>query len=77
MENTPKRSTSWFSFTRNGQKIGVHYVTVFRMRHKLLHFIEMIVADDSIGAIAEIDEKHILASHKGTKLEGVDPRTHG
>lgn len=58
-------------------KIGVHYVTVFRMRHKLLHFIEMILANDSVGDIAEIDEKYILASHKGTKLEGVDPRKHG
>ena len=58
-------------------KIGVHYVTVFRMRHKLLHFIEIILANDSAGEIAEIDEKYILASHKGTKLEGVEPRKHG
>ena len=58
-------------------KIGVHYVTVFRMRHKLLHFIEIILANDSVGEIAEIDEKYILASHKGTKLDGVSPRKHG
>ena len=58
-------------------KIGVYYVTVFRMRHKLLHFIEIILANDSVGEIDEIDEKYILASHKGTKLEGVEPQKHG
>ena len=47
------------------------------MRHKLLHFIEMILANDSVGDVAEIDEKYILASHKGTNLEGDDPRKHG
>lgn len=65
------------SLRQTAAKIGVHYVTVFRMRHKLLHFIEIILANDSIGEIAEIDEKYILASHKGTKLEGVEPRKHG
>lgn len=58
-------------------KIGVHYVTVFRMRHKLLHFIEIILANDALGEMSEIDEKYILVSHKGTKLDGVEPRKHG
>ena len=65
------------SLRKTAVKIRVHYVTVFRMRHKLLHFIELILANDSVGKIAEIDEKYILASHKGTKLEGVEQRKHG
>ena len=47
------------------------------MRHKLLHFIEIILDIDVVRGIAETDEKYILASHKGTKLEGVEPRKHG
>ncbi len=58
-------------------KIGVHFVTVFRMRHKFLRFLEEILVNESVGNVAEVDEKYITASHKGTKLEGVEPRKHG
>ena len=66
------------SLRKTEGKIRVHYVTVFRMRHKLLHFIEIILVNDSGCEIAEIDEKYILASHKGKSwkalvLENMDP----
>lgn len=40
-------------------------VTVFRMLHKLLHLIEIVLANDSVSEIAEIDEKYILRVTKG------------
>lgn len=62
---------------KTAAKIGVHFVTVFRMRHKFLHFLQVITGSDTVGDVAEVDEKYITASHKGKKLEDVAPRKHG
>lgn len=62
---------------KTAAKIGVHFVTVFRMRHKFLRFLEVITGSNTVGDVAEVDEKYNTASHKGKKLEGVAPRKHG
>lgn len=55
----------------------VTHVTAFKMRHKILSFLEnnedSIVVSDKV----ELDEKYIQRSHKGKKILGVEPRHRG
>ena len=72
-----KDTLSRVGLRKTAAKIGAHYVTIFRMRHKFLNFLEMITGNDTVDDVTEIDEKYIAASHKGTKIEDVEPRKHG
>lgn len=51
--------------------IKVSEVTSFRMRHKLMHALEKDEETIVIRDSAELDEKYVEKSHKGTKIDGI------
>ena len=58
-------------------KLDVSPYTAWRMRMKLLHALEVIVSDTVLKDEVEFDEKYVMNSHKGRKIEGVKPRHRG
>lgn len=79
--------SAWISFiddqlcgvdlNTSAYRLGVHISTAFRMRHKLLHALEMLTNKESVEDVVEMDEKYIAICHKGTLIKGVKPRKHG
>lgn len=60
------------------EKIGVCHSTAFRMRHKLLVYMEEAVsASEPLEALIEADEAYIPESQKGTRVTHRKPRKHG
>ena len=51
--------------------LNVHKSTAFRMRHKLMAFLRMIQADDSLSRLCEVDETFIHADRKGLVTEEI------
>ena len=51
--------------TTTAADINVNPKTAFRMRHKLLVFMEPLVESEVLSKPAELDEKFVLESHKG------------
>ena len=51
--------------------LHVHKSTVFRMRHKLMAFLRMVQADDSLSGLCEVDETYIHANLKGLVTEEI------
>ena len=45
--------------------LHIHVSTAFRMRHKLMAFLRMTQANDSISGLCEIDETYIHSDRKG------------
>lgn len=58
-------------------KLNVSPKTAWRMRMKLLHALESLVANTVVKDEVEMDEKYLLNSHKGLKIDGVKPRLRG
>ena len=54
-----------FSLETTAAKIDKHTVTVFRMRHKLLAFLEASNEEIALSKPCEADEKYINECHKG------------
>ena len=51
--------------TKTAADINVNPKTAFRMRHKLLVFMEPLVESEVLSKPAELDETFVLESHKG------------
>lgn len=51
--------------------------TVWRMRMKLLHMIEKLTSNTILSNEIELDEKYVLNSHKGKKIDDVTSRKRG
>ena len=47
------------------------------MRMKLLHMLEKMIADTVVFEEIELDEKYVLNSHKGEKIDNLKPRKRG
>ena len=59
-------------------KIGVSHPTAFHMRHKLLAYMEALVAEETmLSAIIEADETYVPESQKGVPVHHRKPRKHG
>ncbi len=59
-------------------KIGVHHETAFNMRHKLLAYLEDLIAGaEVLDELIEADETYVLNSQKGVKVTDREPRKHG
>jgi len=66
------------SLDSTAEKIGVCHSTAFRMRHKLLVYMEEVVTGaDPLEALIEADETYVIESQKGTKVTHRKPRRHG
>ena len=66
------------SLNSTAEKIGVCHSTAFRMRHKLLVYMEEVVTSSSpLEALIEADETDVIESQKGTKVTHRKPRRHG
>ena len=59
------------------QALDINIATAFRMRHKLMCSLEEEAVTTVIAEQAELDEKYVLKSHKGTKLEHVPGKKRG
>ena len=57
--------------------LRINIATAFRMRHKLMCSLEEETTGTMMAEQAELDEKYILKSHKGTKLEAVAGKKRG
>ncbi len=57
--------------------LGINIATAFRMRHKLLCSLEDEEASARISDQAELDEKYVVKSHKGEKMEHVAGKKRG
>lgn len=66
------------SLNSTAKRIGVCHSTAFHMRHKLLVYMEEVVAASApLEALIETDETYLLESQKGTKVTNRKPRRHG
>ncbi|MGN8628062.1 hypothetical protein ACTNDX_11935, partial [Bulleidia sp. HCP3S3_G12] len=57
--------------------MNISTYTVWRMRMKLLHMLEKMIADTVVSGEIELDEKYVLNSHKGEKIDNLKPRKRG
>lgn len=57
--------------------LGVNVATAFRMRHKLLRSMEEGESTAMLAEQAELDEKYVIKSHKGEKMEHVAGKKRG
>ena len=66
------------SLDSTAEKIGVCHTTAFRMRHKLLIYMEEVVTNsEPLEALIEADETYMIESQKGRKVTHRKPRRHG
>ena len=65
------------SVEETAAKLNISTYTVWRMRHKLLHFLEFLEKDTLVANEIEIDETYVLNSHKGEKIENTKARKRG
>ena len=57
--------------------MNISTYTVWRMRMKLLHMLEKMLEDTVVSGEIELDEKYLLNSHKGEKIDNLKPRKRG
>ena len=57
--------------------LGINIATAFRMRHKLMCSLEDEEDSARISDQAELDEKYVVKSHKGEKMEHVAGKKRG
>lgn len=62
---------------KSAANMNISTYTVWRMRMKLLHMLEKMIADTVVSGEIELDEKYVLNSHKGEKLDNLKPRKRG
>lgn len=55
----------------------VTHSTAFKMRHKIMSFLEINEDSIQVSEEVELDEKYLQESHKGKKIKGVKPRKRG
>jgi transposase-like protein len=70
------------SLDETAENLEIHHETVFNMRHKILHSLELAEKESptKFEGICEMDETYILESYKGSKLPTNfyrKPRNHG
>ena len=65
------------SVEETAAKLNISTYTVWRMQHKLLHFLEFLEKDTLVANEIEIDETYVLNSHKGEKIENTKARKRG
>lgn len=66
------------SLDSTAEKIGVCHSSAFRMRNKLLVYMEEVVTSSApLKALIEADETYVIESQKGTKVTHRKPRRHG
>ena len=53
--------------------MNISTYTVWRMRMKLLHMLEKMLEDTAVSGEIELDEKYLLNSHKGEKIDNLKP----
>lgn len=57
--------------------MNISTYTVWRMRMKLLHMLKKMLEDTVVSGEIELDEKYLLNSHKGEKIDNLKPRKRG
>ena len=62
---------------KSAANMNISTYTVWRMRMKLLHMLEKMIADTVVSGEIELDEKYVLNSHKGEKIDNLKPRKRG
>lgn len=60
---------------KTAAKIGAHYVTIFRMRHKFLNFLEMITGNDTVDDVAKLMRSTSLPATKEPKQRTQNPES--
>lgn len=65
------------SLEKIAASIGVSEQTAFSMRHKLMHALENDESRLKLSKMVELDEKYVMKSHKGRRIEGVEGRKRG
>lgn len=65
------------SITRTAETCEVAVSTSFKMRHKIMSFLEKDEDSIKVAEEVELDEKYLLYSHKGTRINGVKSRHRG
>lgn len=65
------------SLKETAAKLNVNEMTVFRMRHKYLRFLEEIENSYILKEQIELDEKYFPRNHKGSKLEDLKSKHRG
>lgn len=58
-------------------KCDVTHSTAFKMRHKIMSFLERNEDSIQVAEEVELDEKYLQKSHKGKKIKGLQPRKRG
>ena len=70
-------SQNGISLKDSAAKLKINECTVFRMRHKFLHFLQVLTDHNVVKLQVELDEKYVPCSHKGTKMENVKGKKRG
>lgn len=65
------------SIVRTANLCDISVSTSFKMRHKIMTFLEKDEDKIEVADEVELDEKYLLQSHKGTKINEVDSRHRG
>lgn len=56
---------------------SVSHITAFKMRHKIMAYLEKNEDSIIVSDKVELDEKYLQKSHKGKKIEGIKSRHRG
>ncbi len=72
-----KSAVTGDSIVYTAELCGISVSTSFKMRHKIMSFLEKDEDKIEVAEEVELDEKYLLQSHKGTKIKGVISRHRG
>lgn len=64
----------FLSVRKIAERVGVHYITAFNWRHKILHALRQ-VQPQTLGGVVEVDETFFTVSYKGKK-RGLPRKAH-
>ncbi|MGL5978063.1 MAG: IS1595 family transposase, partial [Erysipelotrichaceae bacterium] len=65
------------SIKYTAKELDLTDITIFRLRHKFLHALEILMQEIDLENLIEMDETYVLESNKGTKQETRLPRKRG
>lgn len=65
------------SLKSTAAKLNINEMTVFRMRHKYLRFLEELESPYILEGQIELDEKYFPRNHKGQKIENIKSKKRG
>lgn len=61
----------------SAEKLGIFHSTAWSWRHKIMDKLRSFQDDVVLSDKCELDEKYFHRSHKGKKMEGVEPKKRG